>query len=726
MDGGKLQALINSSISPFLIYMNSTARKAAALLVTLAVVSAPFASVVTPMAMADDSDPVTLDCNGSLGTPTVTATQVVSNDPDSGTFGGNWAYDNFTRTIKIWTLDSTHYCAQATDDGHFVTFGDSTGKSPQSGDALPDTVTGTMVGGTGMITINGTLDDSATIPSTIDCATDAATCANGLTNLWMNSYFGSTFEYANWSWVYTAKNVCFRSWTNAAAGNQGDIKDGTDGHCPEALNQHLTVDSGAATSTTLTGHHSNAFSVSNLPAHGTLTCGGTACVIDQAFDPADVTFTSDVGFSGDTQFDFTASNGDEQYDNDATIYIHVNSAVVVTPPPTPTQTSNTIVVTPSAMQGWAFVNDQVGGAGTGALVIGPATPPLGTGSAQLTATSTTDGQILVAPYAGITFADLATLMYSTYQAAPNTGNATAIALQFNVASTSSDVNATWQGRIVFEPYVNNGGAVIAGSWNTWNALNGVWWLTKPASFPLVACGQATPCSLATLEAAYPNIGVNGNPTLGAVLFKAGSNWSNFNGNVDKLVIGVTDGSNTNTTTYDFEPAVVTPPADTGSGDSSTPASVVTTSGGNGGGGGGYVASGPLSLGFVNTNTTGGGLVLGTSTEDTSDTTDTGCSTPLLSTFMRAGMHNSKDEVIKLQTFLNTQLGLNIPVTGFFGSQTTAGVNTFQIKYQNDVLSPWSAFGHDGHTPTGYVYKTTQHEINKLSCGNLNLPDPQLP
>ncbi len=51
-------------------------------------------------------------------------------------------------------------------------------------------------------------------------------------------------------------------------------------------------------------------------------------------------------------------------------------------------------VTPSNMQGWAFINDQTDGPGSGMMVNGPATPPLGTGSAQLTATTTTDGQTL--------------------------------------------------------------------------------------------------------------------------------------------------------------------------------------------------------------------------------------------------------------------------------------------------------------------------------------------
>jgi peptidoglycan hydrolase-like protein with peptidoglycan-binding domain len=93
--------------------------------------------------------------------------------------------------------------------------------------------------------------------------------------------------------------------------------------------------------------------------------------------------------------------------------------------------------------------------------------------------------------------------------------------------------------------------------------------------------------------------------------------------------------------------------------------------------------------------------------------------------MRQGKHNDSSEVSKLQTFLNHELGLNMPVTGFFGSQTTAGVNAFQTKYQDDVLGPWASFGGNGK-PTGYVYKTTERKINLLSCASLNIPEPQLP
>jgi hypothetical protein len=158
---------------------------------------------------------------------------------------------------------------------------------------------------------------------------------------------------------------------------------------------------------------------------------------------------------------------------------------------------------------------------------------------------------------------------------------------------------------------------------------------------------------------------------------------------------------------------------TGGGDTNTPPTTpanTNSGGGNGGGGGGYVMSGPLSIGYVNN---GGGVVLGTSTEATS------CG-ELITTYMREGKKNDTAEVTKLQNFLNSHLGLTIAANGVFGADTTAGVNAFQTKYMSEVLSPWTPFGHDGHTPTGYVYKTTKRMINKIACAALNIPQPQLP
>ena len=151
-------------------------------------------------------------------------------------------------------------------------------------------------------------------------------------------------------------------------------------------------------------------------------------------------------------------------------------------------------------------------------------------------------------------------------------------------------------------------------------------------------------------------------------------------------------------------------------DDNAPAPAPTPSGG-GGGGGGTITSGPLSIGFVNTNP--GGLVLGAATEEM-------CG-EYISSYMRMGRKNDPEQVKKLQIFLNKEMGSNLPVTGFFGGLTKAAVEQFQLKYSSEVLKPWVPHGLPSEkVPTGYVYKTTKRWINLIECASLNTPLPQLP
>jgi hypothetical protein len=220
--------------------------------------------------------------------------------------------------------------------------------------------------------------------------------------------------------------------------------------------------------------------------------------------------------------------------------------------------SGTVVVSPFNMHGWTFVNDQNDAACTDAtvcrLVAGPGTPPAGVRSAELATPLSTDGKALIlADYAGTRLDAFTTLSYSTYRQSVDAGNNLAIALQFNVDYDLNDAATGFMGRIVFEPYQTNGGSVVQNAWRTWDALSGKWWgsrTTVTSANATVAnpCVQATPCTLAQLIAAFPNIGVHA--TLGAVVLKAGSTWPGFRGNVDNLTIGV-NGVNT---TFDFEPS----------------------------------------------------------------------------------------------------------------------------------------------------------------------------
>lgn len=106
---------------------------------------------------------------------------------------------------------------------------------------------------------------------------------------------------------------------------------------------------------------------------------------------------------------------------------------------------------------------------------------------------------------------------------------------------------------------------------------------------------------------------------------------------------------------------------------------------------------------------------------------TSCSVEYLSEYIKSGRQNNPVQVLKLQQFLNEHLGLNLPLTGFYGPMTLAAVNQFQTQYGDEVLAPWIPYGHpDKNTPTGYVYKTTRRWINMLSCPALGLPIPPLP
>jgi hypothetical protein len=226
----------------------------------------------------------------------------------------------------------------------------------------------------------------------------------------------------------------------------------------------------------------------------------------------------------------------------------ISSLLMAIALPLGARAATTVTVTPQQMNGWMFVDDTNDSTTTasGHMVTGPANPPAGIGSAELETTSSTDGQMLMKnAYAGSKFTDLTTLTYSTYV---KSGNSTvAPALQFSVDKDVTDGVNNWQGRIVFEPYLN--GTVSDGQWQDWSAADGNWWLTKPSAFNDM-CPQSSPCTLSQLTTAFSNIGVNGGVNA-QILLKAGSGWpSDFVGDADALTVAF---SNAQATTYDFEP-----------------------------------------------------------------------------------------------------------------------------------------------------------------------------
>jgi hypothetical protein len=222
--------------------------------------------------------------------------------------------------------------------------------------------------------------------------------------------------------------------------------------------------------------------------------------------------------------------------------------------------SGYVIVTPDSVRGWAFYDDQQGVACADSnacrLVRGPGIIPAGSGSAELATAAASDGKALVlGDYLGVRLDHVTALTYSTYRQSSDAGNNLAIALQLNVDYDLNDQFAGYQGRLVFEPYQGVGGNVPDTTWQSWDARAGKWWGTRATvTVNDVArtnpCVQSAPCTWAELLAAFPNVGVH--QTYGAIVLKAGSGWSSFRGNVDKLTIAV----DSMTTTFDFDPTPV--------------------------------------------------------------------------------------------------------------------------------------------------------------------------
>lgn len=211
------------------------------------------------------------------------------------------------------------------------------------------------------------------------------------------------------------------------------------------------------------------------------------------------------------------------------------------------QPSTTVVQTPIGGT-WAYYDDVTNAVIPGYdYVFGPAGGPLPAGSARLQSGAGALKGLFTQDYNNTKLANITTLSYSTYVHGSASNEPT---LQFNVDYDLDDSDESYQGRVVYVPSQN--GTVSADTWQNWNALTGVFWystLSPNAS----ECTQSSPCTVAQMLAAHPNMGINSS-NLGAIGFRS---EPNSNSNVDNFVIGV----NSSNTIVNFEPAgtvVVTP------------------------------------------------------------------------------------------------------------------------------------------------------------------------
>ena len=218
-----------------------------------------------------------------------------------------------------------------------------------------------------------------------------------------------------------------------------------------------------------------------------------------------------------------------------------------------------VVVRSNNLHGWVPTASSTA---TVSFVPGPATPPLGEGSAQLAVGSDGDGaaQLRQTSFNGTSLSDLTALSYSTYTSNDGTPPMTGDQTIYIILNVDRDADGTLDTLLFFEPEYQHGytnavpdqGDNVLNTWQTWNARVGGWYGIDPSNGDPVFAGPGSNVEpLDNFITAFPNARLNvaASGSLRLVAgFGAGS-WDNFVGNVDNVTVGVSTAN----TTYDFEP-----------------------------------------------------------------------------------------------------------------------------------------------------------------------------
>lgn len=217
------------------------------------------------------------------------------------------------------------------------------------------------------------------------------------------------------------------------------------------------------------------------------------------------------------------------------------------------------LVNPTTPNGWSLFatlpgSNTPGGNGTADYVVGPAVPPLGSGSAHFnTGTNgSQSAQLRNASWAGTRIDALTSLSYSTYITSWNGQQAPYLTIFLDTNGDNVRDDRLW-----FEPDYSSAGAgnpnpfpfqgpPALNVWQTWDCLQGMWYSDSGVGTP--GSGAVT---LATYLLAKPNATIiNEGP--GGIRIASGfaSPGDVFDANVDAFAIGTAAGG----VTYNFEPA----------------------------------------------------------------------------------------------------------------------------------------------------------------------------
>jgi hypothetical protein len=142
------------------------------------------------------------------GKPAIAVSYGVQNDVDTGIRGNTWAFDTYTRGVRVWRTGSGRFCAASTYNG---TFSSIEGTSPGGRSKLPAGVLGTFKG-TSVTTFRGKLSvHGAPLRGFLGVKDFACTSADAKGQCvgtwdWIDDYFANVtqFRYTGYSFAYHA------------------------------------------------------------------------------------------------------------------------------------------------------------------------------------------------------------------------------------------------------------------------------------------------------------------------------------------------------------------------------------------------------------------------------------------------------------------------------------------------------------------------------------------
>lgn len=174
---------------------------------------------------------------GTNTRPIIDVTEKVIHDVDSGLAGNNWAWDTYTRRIRVWNMGGIKYCGVVTYDAEFRAVAGQT--SPGGTGILTGDEHGDFNGGYVTVVFSDTLNvkDSSNWPlkgkvnhgAPVDymCNIISGNCPGYVD--WLTKYFtsanGNTVSLADWGWKYVASPRRDGVWVNANSGTSGNILD---------------------------------------------------------------------------------------------------------------------------------------------------------------------------------------------------------------------------------------------------------------------------------------------------------------------------------------------------------------------------------------------------------------------------------------------------------------------------------------------------------------------